>query len=272
MPRLLLDHIDKIHELTLEDGYFAWLPAQTSLQNILYQIVTILSEMEDRSELSQEDFLIQVAREDYPIWFANQIDLVSFSRALSTYCNQPGFPTIKPPIFHLMANDALEIGSVQVKAINPPSQDGETQYLGNPAQGTKTSTQKLSIQNDLRAYLTSADDTIYQLTKPVTNIGRREDNDIVLEDQKISRQHAQIRRVHKHYMVFDLNSTGGTWVNNRSVSQATLESGDVISFAGTLLIYAEETSPGDEDQTNDLNGTTSTPTQYQSDDEPSELI
>ncbi len=115
------------------------------------------------------------------------------------------------------------------------------------------------MQVEIHAYLTNSNNQIFQLTKPVTNIGRREDNDIVIPDQKVSRQHAQIRISHQHYLIFDLNSTGGTWLNNNRITQATLTSGDVISFAGNLMIYAEDISTSDDEQTNDLNGNTSAP-------------
>jgi pSer/pThr/pTyr-binding forkhead associated (FHA) protein len=43
-------------------------------------------------------------------------------------------------------------------------------------------------------------------------------------------------------MIFDLNSTGGTFVNGKRVTQSMLYPGDVISLAGVPLIYGQETS------------------------------
>lgn len=81
----------------------------------------------------------------------------------------------------------------------------------------------------------------FLLNQAATNIGRREDNDLVLPDPRISRNHAQIRIIHGECVLFDLNSTGGTYVNSRRVTTHSLRPGDVISLAGVNLIFGEET-------------------------------
>lgn len=92
------------------------------------------------------------------------------------------------------------------------------------------------------AYLVLNGDQIFPLRSAVINIGRRSDNQIVLDDPRVSRSHAQLRAVRKQYILFDLNSTGGTYVNGRRIVQETLNPGDVISLAGVPLIYGEETN------------------------------
>lgn len=81
---------------------------------------------------------------------------------------------------------------------------------------------------------------IFPLDKAVVNIGRHPDNHLVLEDPRVSRQHAQLRAVRGQYLLFDLGSAGGTMVNNLRVRQAFLSSGDVISLAGVPLVYGED--------------------------------
>lgn len=81
---------------------------------------------------------------------------------------------------------------------------------------------------------------IYALEKAVINIGRHPDNDIVLNDPRISRQHAQLRAVNGRYILFDLDSAAGTLVNNQKVHQAVLTPGDVISLAGYPLVYGQD--------------------------------
>lgn len=80
----------------------------------------------------------------------------------------------------------------------------------------------------------------YPLTGSVINIGRKLENHIIIDDPRISRQHAQLRVVNGHFMLFDLNSTGGTFVNGQRTSQILLYPGDVISLAGVTLIFTEE--------------------------------
>lgn len=89
----------------------------------------------------------------------------------------------------------------------------------------------------------------FPLSQCVINIGRRPDNDLVIEDPLISRLHAQIRAVKGHYVIFDLDSTGGTSVNGQKIHQWVLSPGDVISLAGVPLVYGQETNiMGETDQ------------------------
>lgn len=96
-----------------------------------------------------------------------------------------------------------------------------------------------------------------QLEKPVINLGRRASNDIVLDDPRVSRNHAQLRLVKGGYVVFDLDSSGGTFVNNLPVRQKELFAGDVISLAGVLIIFGQDSGniadePGNQTPTNQL--------------------
>jgi hypothetical protein len=78
------------------------------------------------------------------------------------------------------------------------------------------------------------------LTRPVINIGRRHDNHIVIDDVRVSRLHAQIRLRFGHYVLYDLGSSGGTYVNDHIISECILKPSDVISLSGVLLIYIED--------------------------------
>jgi hypothetical protein len=85
-------------------------------------------------------------------------------------------------------------------------------------------------------------DKTIELTRPVINIGRKNTNQIVINDLRISRNHAQIRRVNAEYIIFDVGSTGGTFINSERVIQHALRSGDVISLAGFPMIFTMEHS------------------------------
>jgi len=81
---------------------------------------------------------------------------------------------------------------------------------------------------------------IFPLNQQVVNLGRRVDNHVVIEDLKVSRVHAQIRAIKGHYVIFDLDSSGGTFVNGVRLTQATLYPGDVISLAGVDIVYGQD--------------------------------
>lgn len=84
---------------------------------------------------------------------------------------------------------------------------------------------------------------VFPLTTPVVNIGRRLDNTLVIDDPRVSRNHAQLRAIKGRYVIFDLNSTGGTFINGQRASQSVLYPGDVVSLAGVALIFGQDNPP-----------------------------
>lgn len=64
-------------------------------------------------------------------------------------------------------------------------------------------------------------------------IGREESIcEIVLEDPRVSRLHAEIVRLDGKVLLIDRNSSNGTWVNDRKIERRILENGDIIYFGG----------------------------------------
>jgi len=69
----------------------------------------------------------------------------------------------------------------------------------------------------------------FQLVGPRIAIGRAADNDIVVDDDMVSRHHARLEMQGDTYILTDLDSANGTWVNNRRVSDPVpLRAGDSI--------------------------------------------
>jgi pSer/pThr/pTyr-binding forkhead associated (FHA) protein len=81
---------------------------------------------------------------------------------------------------------------------------------------------------------------VHVLKEAVINIGRKLGNHITIDDPRISRQHAQLRAINGHFVLFDLNSMGGTFVNGLRTSEIVLYPGDLISLAGVTLVYAQD--------------------------------
>ncbi|MCK8817816.1 FHA domain-containing protein [Natroniella sulfidigena] len=71
-----------------------------------------------------------------------------------------------------------------------------------------------------------------------TNIGRQETNEIVLADLSVSRVHAQIITKKHYYLIKDLNSTNGLWVNNQLVKKKKLFDQDIISIGNVKLKFS----------------------------------
>jgi len=71
-------------------------------------------------------------------------------------------------------------------------------------------------------------------------IGRESGNFVQLDDNEVSRRHAEIRRVEGRFVVGDLKSSNGTYVNNRKVERADLTSGDQIQIGRTVMVYSKD--------------------------------
>ena len=71
-------------------------------------------------------------------------------------------------------------------------------------------------------------------------IGREAGNFVQLDDNEVSRRHAEIRRIGETFVVGDLKSSNGTWLNSRKVERAELSSGDQIQVGRTILVYARD--------------------------------
>jgi len=76
------------------------------------------------------------------------------------------------------------------------------------------------------------------------SIGRETGNLIQLDDNEVSRRHAEIRRVGERFVVGDLKSSNGTFLNNRKVERAELSGGDQIQIGRTVIVYSQDGPDG----------------------------
>src|SRR5205809_325128 len=69
-----------------------------------------------------------------------------------------------------------------------------------------------------------------QLPTKVLRSGRAPDNDIVVPDLSVSRNHAELRRTASGYQIVDLDSHNGTFVNGQQIGSAPLTEGDIVGI------------------------------------------
>jgi hypothetical protein len=72
------------------------------------------------------------------------------------------------------------------------------------------------------------------------NIGRRPGSEILLDNMAVSGNHASIFTIGEDSFVQDMNSTNGTFVNNKRVAKHHLENNDVITIGNHSLTYINE--------------------------------
>jgi hypothetical protein len=87
----------------------------------------------------------------------------------------------------------------------------------------------------------------YRLQK-ITDIGReKEHNDVALDDRTLSRQHARIRYEKGDFVLYDLASANGTFVNGEQVRRRVLKHGDRIKMGqimlGVLMVNEDRNAP-----------------------------
>jgi hypothetical protein len=181
---------------------------------------------------------------DYDALFEEQPDLVDDLAAhLFDLAHQAGFALAQPPEVNLASQRDVPLHQVRVSARWLPldsAKTGEesdsTRQMSLPADGMAHEEQEPVT----RPFLILEGQRHIALLNPTVNLGRSLDNDIIVDDARVSRQHAQLRRRYGRYVLFDLGSTGGTAVNGYPVQECVLEAGDVISLAGVELIYGED--------------------------------
>jgi hypothetical protein len=83
------------------------------------------------------------------------------------------------------------------------------------------------------------------LTTRAVRIGRAHDNDVIVDDRRVSRRHLELRwqDALARFLAVDLDSSGGTRLNGYPIKQCTLEAGDVLTLGGAggfEVIYGEE--------------------------------
>ena len=78
---------------------------------------------------------------------------------------------------------------------------------------------------------------IIPLDKNITRLGRQLDNDIVFNEEFVSRFHAEIRLEEGKYVLYDNESTSGTFVNSQKIDSCVLNSGDLISLASIQIMF-----------------------------------
>ncbi len=92
---------------------------------------------------------------------------------------------------------------------------------------------------------------VFPLTEFMTTLGRDRTNNIVSTNITVSRWHTMILYHTDRFVIYDLNSTNGTWVNDKPISWRELEDGDKIKLGDgdeyqfELKRILEEAEPGD---------------------------
>jgi len=140
------------------------------------------------------------------------------------------------PVVHVLPDESLAPHAVRVEARWMPDEP-------TPMEKTRemeTGGAEAAIAPPGRPFLILGGQRHVNLLQAVVSIGRALDNDVIIEDPRVSRHHAQLRRRYGRYVLYDLGSSGGTNIKDYPIKECVLHAGDVISLAGVQIIYSED--------------------------------
>ena len=211
----------------------------SSSQSLSAQLTEIILKSVKKS-LDEQDVLpdfiqLRVSPEKYDAWQSTQTILDQVSQEIMDAFKAESVQFEKPLRLHLLADDSLGVDEIKVV----PSQQALEQIT--TATVLELSPEKINqpLLPEQACLIIDGSQPI-MLTSPIISIGRHSSNDIVIQDPQVSRKHLQLRAEKSSYLLFDLSSTGGTFINNKPISSAKLKPGDVIKIGKTLLIYSHD--------------------------------
>ena len=161
---------------------------------------------------------------------------------VSKLAAQAGLTLESRPKVRVLPSESVNIHQVHVEAHWMPEEAPEMERTREmePDEAKSEAEAQKAIAPPGRPFLILGGLRHVNLLQPVVSIGRALDNDVIIEDPRVSRHHAQLRRRYGRYVLYDLGSSGGTQINGYPVEECVLHAGDVISFAGVQVIYSED--------------------------------
>src|SRR5216683_1305407 len=161
---------------------------------------------------------------DYRVTLARELNAY-----LVEYAQDRGLKPIAEPRVELVEDRAVRAGSVRAEARFvdlAPARESEIEAavagtrrlrLADLASARPSQPPPAAIERVL--WLNDRDGLRFALEPPmgVVRVGRATDNEIAIDNQRVSRYHAQLRWVESSWLVYDLDSTNGTFVDEQRV-------------------------------------------------------
>ena len=237
-----LDRLEAQLRALFEERLIKILTGKSTSDDFINELIRVmranLDENPDGVILAPDRYILEVPPECLADWQTYQPFLDEMAKQLSDRGTQEGFRFSTSPTIEI--NESQSIFGDEWRIRSEFSMVNEALPHTTAMDGPE-----LIAEEDLmpaNAFLVVGGKTNFPLQKVVVNIGRHSDNDLVIEDQYISRHHVQLRAINRRYVIFDVGSTGGILLNGKPVTQATLHPGDVIRIGMTHLIFVQDTT------------------------------
>jgi len=241
--KLRIEQLEARLQKLVEDQLVGILPGLKLEDRVIQHLATALREniveQKDDSSLAPNVFTLIVATDTSSMW-KDPRTIDTLKNIIMIAGREVGLKFIGKPIITITTDDTYSPEEVRVVASHKLEPVGETQGVQNAPSGGESDENSGIPEN---AFLIIEGVKVHPLNESVVNIGRRLENQLVIDDPRVSRNHAQLRAIKGRFVLFDLNSTGGTFVNGQRTSQTVLYPGDVISLAGVALIFGQDNPP-----------------------------
>jgi uncharacterized protein DUF4388/FHA domain-containing protein len=118
----------------------------------------------------------------------------------------------------------------------PKAEPDDTKEIVSPKAVQYMANRKQVVSSRL-VLVTTDGETSFPLTRDAYTIGRHRNNDIVISDPKVSSFHARIDRSAEGYLLVDLKSRNGSYVNGKRLETSVLKTGDEVRMGTARLVY-----------------------------------
>ena len=140
--------------------------------------------------------------------------------------------------------DVLQIGAYTIHFDSGDPEDDRTVFESDDAtvleEGTVVDEDRTKFYEEPEGRLIiEKSDTLEgeYVLEDETTLGRGDESDIVIEDDRISKTHCKIQLEAEDFILTDLGSSNGTFVNGRKVTEKKLEQGDRIQIGSNVFIF-----------------------------------
>ena len=196
--------------------------------------------------LVPNDFVVEISRAD-----AERLDIMAESLSLELvtlakdHAKDQGYSFVGPVRIRFEGVPDLAIGMFRIRSgvirghtveageVRQPVSDlprGGSYYPGRP---------RLVIAGTQAGTGLEAGST-YELTTPVTLLGRGTDCDLRMVDPGVSRHHCELRVEDGQVVLVDLGSTNGTLVNGQPMRHVVLTDGTNVTLGRTTLVFQQD--------------------------------
>ena len=240
---LRLDQLEAKIQRLVEDQLAGILPGVKLEDRVIQRLATAVREnvvqQKDDRAIAPNEFTLIVSTETSPMW-KEQSTVEALKKIITTAVRDVGLKFTTQPSILITTDDTFSADELKVVASHKLEPVADTQGMQ-----MSTTQEEIEAGENIpeNAFLIIEGVKVHPLNQTVVNIGRRLENQLVIDDPRVSRNHAQLRAIKGRFVLFDLNSTGGTFVNGQRTSQTVLYPGDVISLAGVALIFGQDNPP-----------------------------